>query len=101
MVENVRDRYVTFSNIDCYENAAKVLDAMKDLFKQRPSAKNEFWERFMSVIPQNYREVFALEEYKDTLYQVCSNLFYIYELFEEYDFEDGVSVMELCELECC
>ncbi len=34
-----RDRYVTFSNIDCYKNAIEVLDAMNELFEMVPEAK--------------------------------------------------------------
>jgi len=101
MRQGTRDRYVTFKNIDCYENASMVLDAMNELFEKEPEAKNRLWIRFMDMIPKNYREDFAVGEHKDTLYQVCSNLFYIYDLFEEYDFENGITAMELCELECC
>ena len=101
MQATTRDRYVSFKNIDCYENASMILDAMCKLFESEPKSKNEFWTRFMEMIPENYREVFSAREHKDTLYQVCSNLFYIYDLFEEYDFEEGITAMELCELECC
>ncbi|MBN2767758.1 MAG: N(2)-fixation sustaining protein CowN [Campylobacterales bacterium] len=101
MRESIRDRYVSFKNIDCYENASVVLDAMCELFESEPKSKNAFWIRFMEMIPQDYKEVFSAKEHKDTLYQVCSNLFYIYDLFEEYDFESGIIAMELCELECC
>jgi len=45
-MEEIRDRYVTFSNIDCYKNAVEALDAMKALFKEYPHAYNSFWERF-------------------------------------------------------
>lgn len=70
-----KDRYVTFSNIDCYENAALVLDAINELFDLKPESKNDLWLNFMEKIPQNYREVFAKGENKDTLYLVCANVF--------------------------
>lgn len=101
MTQEVKDRYISFSNIDCYDNASLVLDAMVELFELEPKSYNDFWKRFMDTIPENYKEEFAKGDNKDTLYQVCSNVFYIFDLFEEYDFEKGVQMMDQCELECC
>lgn len=100
--EQERDRYITFNNIDCYENAALVLDAMNDLFKLEPESKNELWVRFMDKIPEDYREVFKKPTNDhDTLYLICANVFYIYDLFEDYDYDPGLLVLEQVELECC
>jgi hypothetical protein len=96
-----KDRYITFENIDCYENAALVLDAMNELFELIPKCKNELWVKFMKKIPQNYREVFREDGDHDTLYLVCANLFYISDLFEESDFQKGIEVLDQVELECC
>ncbi len=96
-----KDRYITFQNIDCYENAALVLDAMIALFEEKPEAKNSLWLNFMEKIPENYREVWSKGEEKDTLYLVCANVFYISDLFEEYDFLQGIEVLDQVELECC
>lgn len=96
-----KDRYITFQNIDCYENAALVLDAMIALFEEKPEAKNNLWLNFMEKIPENYREVWSKGEEKDTLYLVCANVFYISDLFEEYDFLQGIEVLDQVELECC
>ncbi|UFH58488.1 N(2)-fixation sustaining protein CowN [Sulfurovum mangrovi] len=101
MENEIRDRYVTFQNIDCYENASMVLDAMKELFTLEPKSKNGFWVNFMEKIPENYKEVYAKDKHRDTLYQVCSNVFYIFDLFEAYDFEKGIELMDQCEYECC
>lgn len=101
MIEEVRDRYVTFANIDCYENAILVLDAMYELFALYPEAKNELWVRFETLIPQNYKEVFAKKDSKDILYHICSHIFYLSTLFEDYAFEKGVILMEQAEMECC
>lgn len=97
----IKDRYITFENIDCYENAALVLDAMIALFTEKPESKNDLWVNFMDKIPDNYREVWQKGDEKDTLYLVCANVFYISDLFEEYDFEQGIEVLEQVELECC
>ena len=96
-----KDRYITFNNIDCYENAALVLDAMNELFELKPESKDKFWIMFMQKIPQNYRTVFKKDEGHDTLYLVCGNVFYISDLFENYDFETGIELLDQVELECC
>lgn len=101
MSENLRDRYVSFENIDCYKNAADVLDAMNRLFEIYPKAKNQFWVKFWDNLPDNYYENRQKEGSKDILYIVCSNVFYIYELFDEYDNDEGIELLELAELECC
>lgn len=101
MTQETRDRYVTFANIDCYENAVLVLDAMYELFELHPEAKDAFWLRFETLIPSNYATVFAKHDSKDILYHICSHVFYLSALFEEYDFEKGIVLMERAEMECC
>jgi len=96
-----KDRYITFNNIDCYENTALVLDAMNELFALKPESKNKLWVAFMDKIPQNYRVTFKKDEGHDTLYLVCANVFYISDLFEENDFEKGMELLDQVELECC
>lgn len=100
-MSQVKDRYITFENIDCYQNAVEVLDAMNELFEKIPEAKNELWVRFFDTIDDNYKEVYEKEGCKDILYQVCSNVFYISDLFEEYDFKLGIALLDQAELECC
>ncbi|AXX93213.1 N(2)-fixation sustaining protein CowN [Malaciobacter molluscorum LMG 25693] len=101
MGEKIRDRYVTFDNIDCYKDAANVLDALYELFEQKPESKNNFWNRFDTFIPENYHEILAKENEKDILYHICSNVFYIFDLFEEYDFEKGIELLDRVEFDCC
>ncbi len=98
---HTRDRYVSFANIDCYENATDVLDALYELFTLHPEAKDELWVRFETLIPHDYKAVFAKKDAKDILYHICSHVFYLSALFETYDFEKGIALMEKAELECC
>ena len=49
----------------------------------------------------NYKDVFATHDSKDILYHICSHVFYLSALFEEYDFDKGVELMEKAEMECC
>lgn len=100
-MSTTKDRYVTFKNIDCYNDAKVVLDAMYELFKQEPESKNAFWERFETKIPVDYANNPVDELGKDILYEVCSNVFYIEELFEDYEFEKGVELLKTVEFDCC
>lgn len=100
-MEQTRDRYISFHNIDCYENATQVLDAMYALFELFPESKDAFWIRFETLIPQDYKTVFAKKDSKDILYHICSHVFYLSTLFEEYDFQEGIELIEKAELECC
>jgi hypothetical protein len=96
-----KDRYVTFDNIDCYDNAKVVLDAMYELFVLKPEAKNALWQRFETKLPLDYANNPTDELGKDTLYEVCSNVFYIEELFEEYAFDKGLELLKTVEFDCC
>ncbi len=99
--KSIEERYTSFKKIDCYKNASLVISSMNELFEIKPESRNPFWDNFMDKIPDNYHEVFIKGENKDILYLVCSNVFYIFDLFEEYDFEKGIQLMDKCELECC
>lgn len=100
-MDNARDRYISFHNIDCYENATQVLDAMYVLFTHHPEAKDAFWMRFETLIPKDYKTIFAKHDSKDILYHICSHVFYLSALFEEYAFQEGIELMEKAEMECC
>ncbi|MDD2791360.1 MAG: N(2)-fixation sustaining protein CowN [Sulfurimonas sp.] len=96
-----KDRYISFENIDCYNNAKLVLDAIYELFVDIPEAKNEFWERFETKLPEDYANTPLDDLGRDTLYQVCSNVFYIEELFERFEFQKGLDALQVTEFDCC
>ncbi len=100
-VEEKRDRYVSFANIDCYKDAANVLDAMYELFEIEPKARNSFWDRFDEFIPKDYHKIYEKENHKDILYHICSNVFYISDLFDEFEFEKGIELLDTVEMDCC
>ena len=91
------DRYVTFMNIDCYQHATDVIDAIIEVTKDERYS-NRFWEVFIEKIPQSYYEKKADEK---VLYHVCSSVFYIEELFELSNHEAGLELMKNCEYQCC
>lgn len=97
----VDETYITFKNIDCFENACLVVDNLLRICKN-PKYNNEYWEKFISKIPEAY---YARDQKKDPtealLYLVCSNSFYIIELFEEADDDEAIHALDKCEQECC
>lgn len=97
----IKDRYITFENIDCYENAKSVLDAIYELFSEYPESNNKFWERFSAKLPHDYANNPVDDIGRDILYEVCSNVFYIEELFEKYEFSKGLELLNCAEFDCC
>ena len=97
----VDESYISFKDIDCFENACLVVDNLLRICKD-PQYNNAYWEKFIAKIPEAY---YARDQKKDPteslLYLVCSNSFYIIELFEEADDEKAIYALEKCEQECC
>jgi len=97
----VDESYVSFKNIDCFENACSVVDNMLRILDE-PKNMNAYWEKFIPKIPKAYYSRDAKDDTKEELlYLVCSNSFYIIELFEEVDDEEAIYALEKCEQECC
>lgn len=91
------DRYVSFMNIDCYQHASDVIDAIIEVTEDEKYS-NRFWEVFKEKIPQSY---YAKCSDEKVLYHVCSSVFYIEELFEESNHTVGLELMKNCEYQCC
>lgn len=93
--ENV-DRYVTFSNINCYERARRVMTAAKRVIQAAPP--NPFWQRFLDKTPASFE---SGEEDEALLYHICANLFYLEELFEAAQDSEGLALLDTAEPDCC
>ncbi|MBP7489934.1 MAG: N(2)-fixation sustaining protein CowN, partial [Azospira sp.] len=63
-----------------------------------PERTNKYWEYFVAKIPPGY---YSGEPTEDLLYLVCSNTYYIEELFEKFDDAEGLQLLQRAELECC
>lgn len=97
----VDESYVSFQNIDCFENACCVVDNLLRLVKS-PEYNNEYWEKFITKIPEAYYSRDVKKDPKEALlYLVCSNVFNIIELFEEAEDEEAIHALQKCEQECC
>lgn len=97
----VDESYTSFKNIDCFENACSIIDHMLRLLEE-PKNNNAYWEKFVPKIPKAYYSRNPKDDPSEALlYLVCSNSFYIIELFENAEDEDAIHALEKCEQECC
>jgi hypothetical protein len=97
----IDERYVSFEHIDCFENACLVIDALLRVVKSLEHV-NLYWKKIIPTIPQAYYERNSKsDEKEELLYLVCSNVFYLEELFEDTDDDFGIEALRKCELECC
>lgn len=97
----VDESYISFKNIDCFENACVVIDHMMRVLKD-PKNMNIYWEKFMPKIPKAYYSRNPKDDPEEKLlYLVCSNSFYIDDLFEDAEDEVAQLALHKCEQECC
>ena len=102
-MENPRidERYISFENIDCFENACVVIDNLLRVLENKNNS-NQYWEKIVLSIPQAYYDRSKKNDKNEALlYFVCSNVFYLEELFEKADDETAMNSLRICELECC
>lgn len=100
-VPRVEERYVSFEQIDCFENACKVVDNLLRVTRDE-KYNNLYWQKVIPNLPAAYYSRNPEEDKSEVLlYFVCSNVFYLEELFEKADDEDGINALRVCELECC
>lgn len=96
--ETKTDRYKSFKGIDCFKNAITVLNhALKIL--EDTDFFNEFWQKFIEKLSDSYHNKEENEE--KLLYHICSNVYYLDELFELAEDEEAIKALEKCEEECC
>jgi hypothetical protein len=97
----IDERYVSFENIDCFENACLAIDRLLAVTEEAEHV-NLYWKKIIPTIPQAYYDRDAKADGKEALlYLVCANVFYLEELFEEAGDEAGLGALRRCELECC
>ncbi len=97
----IDERYVSFEHIDCFENACLVIDELLHVVNGLDHV-NLYWKKIIPTIPQAYYARSAAQDTSEALlYLVCSNVFYLEELFENTEHEAGLNALKRCELECC
>ena len=97
----VDESYISFKNINCFENACVVIDNMLRVLEE-PKNMNIYWKKIIPMIPKAYYDRDSKSDTKEELlYLVCSNSFYLDELFEKAEDEQAINALSKCEQECC
>lgn len=96
-MDALTDRYVSFKGIDCDGNAVELIAAIRRHIDD-PARTNAFWDRFKERLAQA-DSVHARTA--DGLCLLCSHVYYIEELFEEYEDVEGLALLRKLEDECC
>jgi hypothetical protein len=93
-VESATDRYVTFDGIDCDGNARLLMSYIHKHI-DLPEKTNKFWEYFKQKAQGGNGPK------PDDLFLIHSNLNQIRELFELYDDDEALTLLDIVEIECC
>jgi hypothetical protein len=88
------DRYISFDGIDCDGNARAVMACIERLL-ELPGRSNVFWDYFMQKrSPKSGPK-------PDDLFLIHSNINQVRDLFETWDDEAAMVLLEQLEEECC
>ncbi len=88
------DRYISFDGIDCDGNARILMSYIRRHI-DTPEKTNKFWEYFKQKAEGGSGPK------PDDLFLIHSNLNQIRELFELYEDEESLALLDLVEIECC
>ncbi len=88
------DRYVSFKEIDCDGNARLLMEMIRRHIDD-PARTNAFWEYFKKKAEGGSGPK------PDELFLIHSNLNQIRELFESWDDEQALQLLDQIEMECC
>ena len=88
------DRYISFDNIDCAGNARRLM-AMIDRHINQPERNNAFWDYFRQKAAGGSGPA------PDDLFLIHCHLNQIRELFEAWDDQEALRLLDQIEVECC
>lgn len=98
--EQKPDRYVSFAGIDGDRNSRELM-AMLRLHIDNPLKSNRFWELFKNKLNRVGQLSLNGERCLDELFLIHSYINNIRELFEEYDDQPALALLEQIEAESC
>ncbi len=92
------DRYVTYTNIDCEGNSRRLMEMLRRHIDD-PAKTNAFWEKFKERLATVGREIDG--RIIDELFLIHNYVNNLYEIFEEYEDEEALKLLDRIEQECC
>lgn len=94
----IRDRYVSFRNIDCVGNAKELMHLLRQHIDD-PEKSNPFWDKFREKLERVDAEEDPYEH--DELFLIHTYVNNLYEIFEEQDDQAALELLARIERECC
>lgn len=94
------DRYISFNGIEGDKNSRELM-AMLRLHIDHPEKSNRFWELFKEKLNRVGQPSVNGERCLDELFLIHSYINNIRELFEEYDDQPALDLLERIEVESC
>lgn len=94
------DRYVTYSNIDCEGNSKRLM-AMLRKHIDDPKKTNAFWDKFKGMLDKIDKPAENNGRTIDEIFLIHTYINNLYEIFEEYDDSEALSLLDQIEQECC
>ena len=100
MNETCTDRYVTYKNIDCEGNSKRLMALLRRHIDD-PARSNPFWEKFKEKLALVGRPGENGGRSIDELFLIHTYINNLYEIFDEYEDEDALVLLQQIERECC
>ncbi len=94
------DRYVTYANIDCEGNAKQLMSMLRRHIDD-PEKTNLFWEKFKQKLDKIDEPSAVGESRSDEIFLIHNYVNNLYEIFEEYNDEAALALLDQIERECC
>jgi N(2)-fixation sustaining protein CowN len=94
------DRYVSFVGIDGDSNARKLMELLRQHIDD-PAKTNRFWELFKGKLAKIKQPAETSGFSQDELYLIHAYINNIRELFESYDDQPALELLDRIEAESC
>jgi hypothetical protein len=94
------DRYVTYKNIDCAGNSKLLMDLLRRHIDD-PTRSNAFWEQFKQKLNRVGKPLENNGRCLDELFLIHTYINNLYEIFEQYDDHEALTLLDRIERECC
>jgi len=100
MTSTTTDRYVTFRNIDCEGNSKRLMALLRRHIDD-PEKTNPFWEGFKEKLARVGQPQANGGRCLDELFLIHTYINNLYEIFEEYQDDAALELLQQIERECC
>jgi len=94
------NRYVTYKDIDCIGNSKRLMEALSRQI-DNPDRSNLFWEKFNEKLALVGKPQEQSDRQIDELFLIHTYINNLYEIFEEYEDNTALALLERIERECC